>query len=436
MTFGAAGGTIGRASDNDWVLPDPQRYVSAHHARIRFADGQFELEDTSTNGIFVNDEERPVSAHGAHRLQHGDVLRLGEYQLAVALEPDAAALPHVAGSGAGPADGFDPTEPATVAVVDPVPTHIDHLQRLGRAAQTDIGAMLNLDELLLTDSSSGRRMGPVNAYGQAVAAHPAPGAARPAPDAVRPVPEAARPDSDADAAASGTVDADDGQLAQRIERLARAATRARDARGSSVPVPPEVQTGLQAFCRGAGIEIDRLPAGEAQQRLLHLVGRLLREALVGLKDLERARDELRSRFHIAPAADPEDPRPSLVRSAVEELLIEVLSQAESRRLDAVQWIRDAMERAKAHERATAQAFRTAFVEFIDRFDPAELEARFQRAARRGKASGSGDARNWALFVEFYRSLTEMPPDQLPHTFVEAFASAYKRALPPARPPGS
>ncbi len=418
MTFGAAGGTIGRASDNDWVLPDPQRYVSAHHARIRFSDGHFELEDTSTNGLFVNEEERPLRESGRYRLQQGDVLRLGEYQLAVALEPETAARPDRPESGAGSGTGSEIAEPSTVTAVDPVPTHIDGLQRLGRAAQTDIGAVLNLNELLVAETSSGRRLGPVNAYGQAVGRRPETDTAL-ATSAV--------------GAAAGTGGTEDEAVARRIERLARAAAKTRDARGPGLPVPHEVQTGLEAFCRGAGVEMSRLPA-DAQPRLLHLVGRLLREALVGLKDLERARAELLTRFHVEIPVDPEDTRPSLVRSTIEELLIQVLSQHDSRSLDAVQWVREAIERAKAHERATSEAFRAAFVEFVDRFDPAELEARFERAARRGKSPGGGESRNWSLFAEFYRNLTEMPADRLPHTFVEAFASAYKKALLAARQP--
>ncbi len=415
MTFGVAGGTIGRSSDNDWVLPDPQRHVSSHHARIRFTNGHYELEDTSTNGLYVNDEERPVGESGPYRLQHGDVLRLGEYQLAVAVESEPAMRAAAADSASS--SGSETAESATVTAVDPVPTHIDGLQRLGRAAQTDIGASLNLNELLVAESPSGRRLGPVNAYGQAIAP-------RPTADAVPTAPVApAAPAAASTVAAGGT---DDEAIARRIERLARAAAKSRDARGPAPPVAHEVQTGLEAFCRGAGVELDRLPA-DAQPRLLHLVGRLLREALVGLKDVERERDEIRSRFHIEIPADPEDTRPSLVRSTVEELLIEVLSQHDSRRLDAVQWIREAIERTKAHDRATSEAFRAAFVEFIGRFDPAELEARFQRAARRGKATG-GEASNWSLFAEFYRNLAEMPADRLPHTFVEAFASAYKKAL--------
>jgi type VI secretion system protein len=404
ITFGPAGGTIGRSSDNDWILPDPQRYVSAHHARIQFSKGQFLLEDTSTNGSFVNDDERPIRDHGPYRLQSGDVLRLGEYQIVVALEPQAThsqALPPQAGE----------PHPVIPAGHDPVPTHIDVLESLGRAAQTDLGAALNLDELLMAESPSGSRVRPVNAYGQAVPQLAAAGGASPAP-----------------VVASEPPEPDDEAVARRIERLARAAARAQEVRGTNPPALHGVQDGLQAFCRGAGIEVERLPA-EAHLRLLHLVGRLLREALVGMKDLERGREDIRGRFRIELPSEPDDPRPSLVRTTVEDLLVALLSQHESRRLDAVQWLREAAESAKTHERAAFEALQAAFVEFVGRFDPAELEARFQRAARRsGKSADSAESRNWQLFVEFYRSLTEMPPDQLPHTFVEAFASAYRSAM--------
>src|SRR6201992_3488142 len=61
IVFTVDGGTIGRSADNDWVLPDPMRYVSAHHARVEFRDGHFFLEDVSTNGTFVNEDERAVA---------------------------------------------------------------------------------------------------------------------------------------------------------------------------------------------------------------------------------------------------------------------------------------------------------------------------------------------------------------------------------------
>ena len=61
------------------------------------------------------------------------------------------------------------------------------------------------------------------------------------------------------------------------------------------------------------MEAEKLPP-DAQTRMMHLVGQLLREALVGLKDLDRSRNEIRNRFRIEIPVDADDPRPSLTRS--------------------------------------------------------------------------------------------------------------------------
>ena len=57
-----------------------------------------------------------------------------------------------------------------------------------------------------------------------------------------------------------------------------------------------------------------------------------------------------------------------------------------------------------------------------------VTCRFERAARRGKARSADKAQYWDLFTTFYRNLIEMPAEHLPHTFVEAFAAAYREAL--------
>ena len=75
IVIGVGGGTIGRAHDNDWVLPDPNRYLSAHHARVKFRDGSYHLFDTSSNGIFINDRPEALGRRGSYVLQDGDLLR-------------------------------------------------------------------------------------------------------------------------------------------------------------------------------------------------------------------------------------------------------------------------------------------------------------------------------------------------------------------------
>jgi len=414
ITFTVDGGNIGRSADNDWVLPDPLRYVSAHHARVEYRDGHFFLEDLSTNGVFVNDDERPLGKAKpmGHQLTTGDIIRMGDYHIVASVDAQAEQLSR-ADTGAGQ-----------------VPTSIHGLRTLGRAsAQTDIGAMLNLDDLLVPESPHTPSFHPVNAYGQAVAQIPMPApVTRPIPPATAAAPVAApvapvSSPAPAAVAAAPTLTPEDEAIERRIARLARAA--ARDPKNGASPAALyDVHSGLQAFCRGAGVEVERLPP-DAQTRLLHLAGQLFREALVGLKDLDRSRNDTRNRFRIELPVEPDDPRPSLARTAVEDLVIDLFAQHESRRLDAVGWLRESIAEGKNHELAAAKATRAAFVEFLDRLDPAELEARFERAARRGKARSADKAQYWELFTTFYRNLIEMPEDHLPHTFVEAFAAAYK-----------
>ena len=69
IVLGVSGGSIGRALDNDWALPDPRRYLSGHHARIHVRQGGYYLEDSSTNGVFVNDSASPQGRRGLSDLQ-------------------------------------------------------------------------------------------------------------------------------------------------------------------------------------------------------------------------------------------------------------------------------------------------------------------------------------------------------------------------------
>ena len=404
--FSVEGGTIGRSADNDWVLPDPRRYVSAHHARVQFREGHFYLQDVSTNGVYVNDDMEPLAKRGSsgYRLANGDVLRIGEYHIVAALEQNA-----------------EQHEDAAAAV----PTTIHSLRtHRRRAGDRDIGAPLNVEDLLVPVIDMDPPALPVNAYGQAVNSGRVQALAN----------HEQAPSHEGITFSFGDTDLEAQPLDQRRARLAEVVGR-EPKTGAGVVALEDVHTGLDAFCRGAGIAAEQLPA-DAQTRLLHLAGRLFREALVGFKELERTRSDSRNRYRIEPPPPPEqdDPRPSLANSMVEDLLIALFVQHEGRALDSVQWLREAIGDAKLHENAIAQATRAAFTEFLDRLDPAELEARFERAARRGKARAADKAQYWELYTTFYRNLIEMPADHLPHTFVEAFAAAYREAL--KKPPTS
>ena len=82
-TFGVNGGRIGRHTTNDWVLRDPDRYVSGRHAEIEHRGGVWLLRDTSTNGTFVNGSDEALGPDRPHELSSGDRIRIGEYEIEV-----------------------------------------------------------------------------------------------------------------------------------------------------------------------------------------------------------------------------------------------------------------------------------------------------------------------------------------------------------------
>lgn len=87
--FDERGGSIGRVTGNDWVLPDPQNFVSSRHARVSATAGVFFLEDTSSNGTFINAPDRLTARGEPQRLVDGDRLYIGDYEIIVQLIPSA-----------------------------------------------------------------------------------------------------------------------------------------------------------------------------------------------------------------------------------------------------------------------------------------------------------------------------------------------------------
>jgi len=84
--FAEDGGTIGRSLHNDWILPDPDRYISGKHAAIDYKGGIYYLVDLSSNGVYINGEHEPIGKGNPRRLFSGDQLRLGDFEIAVSID--------------------------------------------------------------------------------------------------------------------------------------------------------------------------------------------------------------------------------------------------------------------------------------------------------------------------------------------------------------
>ena len=127
------GGTIGRLRDNDWVFPD--EYISGHHAKISFVDGNYLIEDTSTNGVFVNSPQNRIPRGQAYALQDGDTVYVDDYEVRVSLSNDYSSV-EPSTAGLFPSAGNAPRRSESPFMVDDAPAG---------AADTDPMRLLGLE---------------------------------------------------------------------------------------------------------------------------------------------------------------------------------------------------------------------------------------------------------------------------------------------------
>ncbi|MDM0044970.1 type VI secretion system-associated FHA domain protein TagH [Variovorax dokdonensis] len=88
-SFGPGGGTIGRAPSNTLVLDDPDRTVSRIHAQVEMREGQFVIIDRGSNPLQLNG--RPLGAGNEARLNPGDRLGIGGFELVAQAVPEVQA---------------------------------------------------------------------------------------------------------------------------------------------------------------------------------------------------------------------------------------------------------------------------------------------------------------------------------------------------------
>ncbi|MFI3189495.1 hypothetical protein BCS42_13120 [Crenothrix sp. D3] len=89
VSIGNDGGSIGRSGDNTLVLPDTEKFVSRHHATISEENGCYYVTDTSLSGITINGQD--VLHNATERLDNGTRLKIGEYEIAVAMTTEPVA---------------------------------------------------------------------------------------------------------------------------------------------------------------------------------------------------------------------------------------------------------------------------------------------------------------------------------------------------------
>jgi type VI secretion system FHA domain protein len=389
--FNAVGGTIGRLPDNDWVFPDP--YVSGRHALIRYLNGKYFVEDTSTNGVFINSPDHRLARSDSHQLRDGDVLFIDAYQIRVSLAKDPEAEHHN--------DPFallqarhNKSRGATREIPPPPAPEEDRTASLVKKR----GAA-NEEHPTGTQwfGMSEMESGPKPAL----------------PERVKPEPPRQAP-------------AAQGRSSRRVppsvpERPVRAPPPPRRASQSSGDDDEQ----LRALIAAAGIEgLD--PSTETAQ----VLGSMLRAAVGGLMEVLRARermkDELRVRGTTFKVANN---NPLKFSANVDDAFHNLLVKQNSAYLDPETALEDAFRDVRDHQAAFLSAMRLAFESMLSQLDPTRLQDDFDRQIKKGSILGvPAKLRYWDLYRDKYTDLAKDAQGAFRALFGDAFAKAYEEQL--------
>lgn len=452
VELGPSGGSIGRAIDNEWMLPDAARVVSGHHAAVQFADGRFLIKDTSTNGVFVNDDAARID--GARVLEDGDVITIGDYRIAVEVDDTPAPSDEpVTEDGASPTPSFTPDFGADqIHAIAPDESldaaHLPHadapvLDEL--AAHFDgLGAVSGAEEPGTEDASNQFEQVPgFRSYmEQPQPVAPEEPAETPTTKPNEPVtPPAPAPQASAHHTFLG-LSSNFGRISPTPAPRAGADADAFVPPKTAQPAPSTAAADAQsdsallaAFLEGAGLRLDDLPQGN-REALFSMLGQLFRQSIAGSMDVLQSLTEVKSQFRISTTViRPADNNPLRWAVRPEEAMMHLLDPSDDAYLPPREAIDETFAAIKAHQIGVMAGMQAAIESLLDGLDPARLEQAF--AAKGGKSLlGSTKARYWDQYEQYYRALRASLHDDFQQIYGDEFARAYERQAQAIRDQGN
>ena len=421
--FSVHGGSIGRAPDNDWVLPDPDRYISGHHARIDYREGAYYLRDDSTNGVYVNKSEEPVGRGAPIRLYDGDELRMGDYVFDVSIV-------NVSRDGADDrGDAAEARRPPTLGARDENVAALS-LKLLGDEAD-------EMEDAALANAAPAQAAAGTASDAPAVTLEKDPAAeaavAAEFEATMRMADQFESTTTDLDKKATATADRRRiGELRLEDSARIRVDTVAdHEDRQPFAPAsgPRDFVEAVRLLMQAAGLDSTQLPRGE-EEGTVALAGQMIRATAEGLVSVLRHRALIKAQFRLAQSTiqsignNPLKFAPT-TQDALEQLFYE---QSEGY-MGPVEAVQDSFKYLRAHETAMVKAMQVAFRDLLDRLDPEALEERFQRTVKRGGLlSPSAKSKYWDMYREAYQGIAGFSDENFAAIVGGKFADAYDREM--------
>jgi type VI secretion system FHA domain protein len=367
--FDERGGSIGRLDSNDWTLPDAEKFVSSRHAAVRFSGDAFYLEDTSTNGTFVNVLERPIPKEEPTRLHDGDRIRIGNYDILVQLIDNR-----------GPAPSPTQTAPQTAH-----PTQSSVLTEIMMTASPPAHVAPATHP---TDSGATISTGPLSFRSPAPPATPATHTAN-------------------------------GSAAPYSSSPAYSQSAA-----PSYPTGP-MHGGPQDMLVALGLDPSRVSPNIYQQ-----LGHILRTVVHGLINVLQSRMEVKSNFRMpVTSIRPVENNPLKFSLNTEDALHNLFVKRNPGYLAPIEAFEEGFQDIAFHQMAMLAGVRAAFNAMLAKFHPDHLEVVYERKLRRTTFFQLGNRfRYWGMYRAQFEDIEKNMEAHFQLLFGEEFARAYSEQL--------
>jgi type VI secretion system FHA domain protein len=451
--FGAAGGRIGRGTDCDWVLPSPSKYVSRHHATVLFANGTYYIKAEGQNEVAINDPNVFLVFGKPCPISHRDRVFIDEYEILANLVSESTRTPPLIG------DPFaDDVEPSSlIPVADPFDgQNLDPLSQLPSLPERPGARGHNYsgppqgdvltDPLIFPPQIESAP--PVSTDPRAKFAIPTP--ARTAPRTPTPAPAAPAPsfqpipvnpdawDKTAYAHAQPQKPAESVPVPRRSSNAAPPnvvrpnvapplppAPPERRSNPVSASAPPQGGFDIDSVLRAAGVDPQNV-----DPEIASTLGEIFKMVVQGTIDALRARDEVKSQFRLAVTrVRTKENNPLAFSVDAVDAINSMLVRRNPAFLAPVEAFQRAFDDIRAHQMAMIAGMRAGFENLMSRFDPEELQERFDKQAKRGGLLGVVAKPNyWEQYGDYFSGLRGDRDDAFRQLFGDEFALAYEKQI--------
>lgn len=426
--------TIGRAPENDLVLPDPDRTISKRHCVLEERNDGFVVIDISANGTFLNYGKEPLGPEH-HPVENGDILSIGPYELIVETG-EVQSQQSDFGAGGGIPAGQGPFASAPPVQNEPETGLLDEL--LGPSTGTGV--------------PSGGELIPEHADDDLMSGLPSLPEVR-APDPV--VTRSSEEDFEGQhfqpsppaGSGGGNMIPDDWEIEPTVPDTPEVpepippVDSVVDAPAKAAPAAPEPEVPApkapdapryeasadlaQAYFQALGITPGDLE-GEALEETMARMGGTMRTLIIGIREILMTRTAIKGEFRMGQTVIQRTGNNPLKFSITEDEAVERIAKPPGTGyMDPEKAASEALADIRAHEVAMVAGMQAALKGLLAEFDPEKLAHKMAESTRSSSFLKSKKSQYWEVFEETYAAISAQAENDFNELFTREFARAYQ-----------